>query len=176
MNIPPEPFFFFSNSPFLRMLTNQFSGLNWQPLLSLFFILLLIGAYYFVHEFIVSIFQSTTIIQTSDSHQTIIYGKILDTLFNIFPIRNSPQQNIWMNKIMLYPIDPFFKNSIQKTKGRFDITYYCILFVLIFEKYKYLIFNFQNSNQLYLIYNWIHNNRCDQFSKFCWKTNSCPAP
>lgn len=176
MNIPPEPFFFSSNSPFLRMLTNQFSGLNWQPLLSLFFILLLIGAYYFVHEFIVSIFQSTTIIQTSDSHQTIINGKILDTLFNIFPIRNSPQQNIWMNKIMLYPIDPFFKNSIQKTKGRFDITYYCILFVLIFEKYKYLIFNLQNSNQLYLIYNWIHYNRCDQFSKFCWKTNSCPAP
>lgn len=119
----PRALFFSSNSPFLRMLTNQFSGLNWQPLLSLFFILLLIGAYYFVHEFIVSIFQSTTIIQTSDIHQTIIYGKILDTLFNIFPIRNSPQQNIWMNKIMLYPIDPFFKNSIQKTKGRFDITY-----------------------------------------------------
>lgn len=116
MNIPPEPFFFSSNSPFLRMLTNQFSGLNWQPLLSLFFILLLIGAYYFVHEFIVSIFQSTTIIQTSDIHQTIIYGKILDTLFNIFPIRNSPQQNIWMNKIMLYPIDPFFLKINSENK------------------------------------------------------------
>lgn len=117
MNIPPEPFFFPSNSPFLRMLTNQFSGLNWQLLLSLFFILLLIGAYYFVHEFIVSIFQSTTIIQTSDSHQAIIYGKILDTLFNIFPIRNSPQQNIWMNKIMLYPIDPFLKTQFRKQKA-----------------------------------------------------------
>lgn len=117
MNIPPEPFFFSSNSPFLRMLTNQFSGLNWQPLLSLFFILLLIGAYYFVHEFIVSIFQSTTIIQTTDSHQTIIYGKILDTLFNIFPIWNSPQQNIWMNKIMLYPIDLFLKTQFRKQKA-----------------------------------------------------------
>lgn len=146
------------------MLTNQFSGLNWQPLLSLFFILLLIGEYYFVHEFIVSIFQSTTIIQTSDSHQTsstVIKRSFTERFWTLcsisspfgFPIRNSPQQNIWMNKIMLYPIDPFFKNSIQKTKGRFVITYYCILFVLIFEKHKYLIFNLQNSNQLYLIYN-----------------------
>lgn len=126
MNIPPEPFFFSSNSPFLRMLTNQFSGLNWQPLLSLFFILLLIGAYYFVHEFIVSIFQSTTIIQTSDIHQTIIYGKILDTLFNIFPIRNSPQQNIWMNKIMLYPIDPVFLKINSENKRQICYHIYCI--------------------------------------------------
>lgn len=122
INIPPEPFFFFLNFPFLWMLTNQFLGLNWQPLSSQFFILLLIGAYNFVHLFIVSIFRSSTIMQTvSDSHQTIIYGKILDTLFDILPIRNSPQQNIWMNEIMSYPIDPFFKNSIQKTK--FEISH-----------------------------------------------------
>lgn len=135
INIPPEPFFFF-NSPFLWMLTNQFFGLNWQPLSSQFFILLLIGAYYFVHLFIVSIFRGSTIMQTSDSHQTIIYGKILDTLFDIFPIRNSPQQNIWMNETMSYSIDPFFKNSIQKTKGWLKYHTYCILFVLIFEKYN----------------------------------------
>lgn len=122
MNIPPEPFFFSSNSPFLRMLTNQFSGLNWQPLLSLFFILLLIGAYYFVHEFIVSIFQSTTIIQTSDSHQTVIYGKILDTLFNIFPIR-LPHSEFTTAKYLNeqdYVISDrsgFLKNQFRKQKA-----------------------------------------------------------
>lgn len=112
------------------MLTNQFSGLNWQPLLSLFFILLLIGAYYFVHEFIVSIFQSTTIIQTSDSHQTsstVIKRSFTERFWTLcsisspFGIHHSKISE-W-TRLCYIRLIRFFKKSIQKTKGRFVITY-----------------------------------------------------